>query len=252
MPEYTIVTAREAERFQELSSSVQAAGGPIFLDHDMVVEQYWPLLASTFPDYQFCLVEQTSGRAIARGNSIPVAFCDSWSSLPSEGLDWVLTKGFQDHAAGTSPTVLGALYIVASDAFRGRQLSVRMLGAMRQIGCEKGFDHLIVPLRPTLKSRYPLIEMTDYSHWQNAHGEPFDPRLRVHIRAGGQFMHPCQRAMSVIGTRGQWRAWTDMDFPDDGSYVVSNALAPVTVRGEIGCYVEPGIWVVHDLREEIT
>jgi len=248
--EYTIVTAREAERFRELSAEVQTASRPVFLAHDVVVARYWPLLAPTFPDYQFCLVEQTSGRAVARGNSIPVAFHDTWSSLPAEGLDWVLAQGFRDHAEGRRPTVLSALYIVVSDAARGTKLSTRMLATMQQIGRARGFDHLIAPVRPSMKSRYPLIAMADYCRWHTTHGEPFDPWLRVHVRAGGQVVHPCLRAMAVSGTRQQWTAWTGMDFPGDGSYVVPHALVPVTVRGAEGCYVEPGIWVVHGLREE--
>ena len=72
---------------------MQTASIPAFLDYDAAVAQYWPRLAETFPDYQFCLVEKTSGAPVARGHSIPVAFNSSWSSLPDEGFDWALERG---------------------------------------------------------------------------------------------------------------------------------------------------------------
>ena len=209
---------------------------------------HWSHLAEIFPDYQFCLIEKTSGIAVARGHSIPVAFDGEWSSLPDEGLDWVLEKSFLDDADGRRPTVVSALYIVVSDQYRGRGLSSSMLAAMRQIGREQGFRHLIAPVRPSMKSHYPLIAMDEYCRWQNVEGYPFDPWLRVHVRAGGAVLHPCLRSMAVRGSLRQWEEWTGMGFPGVGSYVVPGALVPVTVEnGSEGVYVEPGIWVLHRL-----
>jgi GNAT superfamily N-acetyltransferase len=247
--EYTVVTARAATQFRELSVTVHTSSIPGFLDHDNVVARYWSCLAERFPDYQFCLVEQASGTAVARGHSLPLAFDGPWFSLPDDGLDWALEKGFRDDAAGTRPTVYSALYIVVSDRYRGSGLSSRVLSAMRQIGREQGFSHLIAPVRPSLKHRYPLIAMSEYCRWQNAEGCPFDPWLRVHVRAGGAVLHPCMRSMEVRGSLRQWEEWTDMAFPGGGSYVVHGGLVPVTVEnGSEGVYVEPGIWVVHRLR----
>jgi GNAT superfamily N-acetyltransferase len=229
MPEYIVVTARAGKQFRELSVTVHTTSMPGFLDHDEAVSRYWSRLAEIFPDYQFCLVEKASGTAVARGYSIPVAFDGEWSALPDGGLDWVLEKGFRDYADGRRPTVYSALYIVLSDQYRGRGLSSSVLAAMRQIGREQGFGHLIAPVRPSLKSRYPLIAMGEYCRWRNAEGYPFDPWLRVHVRAGGAVLHPCLRSMHVRGSLRQWEEWTGMAFPGVGSYVVPGALVPVTV-----------------------
>ena len=74
MSAYTVVTARENERFWELNNGMVRADGPAFLEHDSTVAQYWSRLDETFPDNQFCLVEQESGQAVGMGNSISVAF----------------------------------------------------------------------------------------------------------------------------------------------------------------------------------
>jgi len=247
MPTYTVVTAQQKERFWALNNEMVRAASPAFLEHDSAVVQYWSHLDETFPENQFCLVELESGKAVGVGNSIPLAFEEGWDHLPSGGLDWVLTKGFQDTAAGRTPTMMSALYLEVAGSHRGQHLSSRMIGVMRQIALSQGFTHLIAPVRPSLKSRYPLIPIEEYGQWKNAEGLPFDPWLRVHVQAGGKILHPCSNAMMVKGPREQWTAWTGMDFPGDGHFTIPLGLVPVAFQDGEGEYVEPGIWVLHTL-----
>lgn len=247
MPTYTVVTAQEQERFWELNNGMVRAAGPAFLEHDSAVAQYWSRLDETFPENQFCLVEPESGKAVGVGNSIPLAFEGEWANLPSGGLNWVLAKGFQDRAAGITPTTMSALYIEVAGSHRGKHLSSQMIAVMRQIALSRGFTHLIAPVRPSLKSRYPLIPIEEYCQWKNSEGLPFDPWLRVHVQAGGKILHPCPSAMVVNGSRQQWTAWTSMDFPGDGHYTIPHGLVPVAFHDGEGEYVEPGIWVLHVL-----
>jgi hypothetical protein len=247
MSAYTVVTAQENERFWELNNGMVRADGPAFLEHDSAVAQYWSRLDETFPDNQFCLVEQESGKAVGVGNSIPVAFKGEWADLPAGGLDWVLEKGFQDRAAGKTATIMSALYIEVAGSHRGQHLSSRMISVMRQIALSQGFSHLVAPVRPSLKSRYPLIPIEEYSQWQNSDEFPFDPWLRVHVQAGGKVLQHCPSAMVVKGSRQQWMAWTGMDFPGEGNYTIPHGLVPVIVRDSEGEYIEPGIWVLHAL-----
>jgi hypothetical protein len=246
MSAYIIVTARESERFHELNKGMVRADGPTFLEQDSAVVQYWPLLAETFPDNQFCLVEQRSGNAVGVGRSIVVAFEGNWDALPAEGLDWVLEKGFRDRAAGKRPNVMSALYIEVAGSHRGQDLSSQMLAIMRQIARSQGFSHLVAPVRPSMKSRYPLIPIEDYIRWQNSDGLPFDPWLRAHVRGGGRILHPCPRAMRVTGSRQQWATWTGIEFPGDGNFTIPHGLVPVVLRGAEGEYVEPGVWVLYE------
>jgi len=247
MSTYTVITAQEKERFRELNNGMVRADGPAFLEHDGMVAQYWSQLDEIFPNNQFCLMDQESGQAVAVGNSIPLAFEGEWSNLPAGGLDWVLQKGFQDHADGKAATLLSALYIEVAGSHRGQHLSSRMIGVMRQIALSQGFRHLIAPVRPSLKSRYPLIPVEEYSRWQNSDGLPFDPWLRVHVQVGGKILHPCTSAMVVKGSRQQWTEWLRMDFPGEGNYTIPHGLAPVAMHDNQGEYIEPGIWILHTL-----
>ena len=63
MPTYTLVTARDPERFRQLNHDMPRADGPEFLDKDRAVGEYWPKLVDTFPDFQFCLVNDGTGLA---------------------------------------------------------------------------------------------------------------------------------------------------------------------------------------------
>jgi hypothetical protein len=247
---YTVITAKDIERYNDLRNGMEQTSGPKFLGEDKMVTKYWPQLAETFPDNQFCMVEKESRRPVAVGNSIPVAFEGSWHDLPAEGLDWVLERVFLYRASGNTPTIMSALYIEVAGSHRGRHLSGQMLATMRQIAQSQGFSQLIAPVRPSMKSHYPLIDINTYLTWQTVEGLPFDPWLRVHVRAGGRVLHPCPRAMSISGTRAEWADWTGMALPGDGDYAIPYGLVPLRVRGNEGKYVEPGVWVLHEIAPD--
>ncbi len=249
MAQYTIVTARDREQFYALLDDMERADGPAFLVHDQALVRYWDRLETDFPDYQFCLYDLESGQTAGLGRSIPLAYGGEWSALPDEGLDWVLEKGFQDLASRVEPNIASALYIEIAEPYRGMHLSGKMLAIMRRLVREQGADNLIAPVRPSLKDRFPLIDMNTYLAWKTDGNLPFDPWLRVHVRAGGKVLHPCHRAMTVMGTNQEWATWTGMDFPGDGEYVIPYGLVPLEIQNSMGSYVEPGIWVLHKLKE---
>lgn len=243
--EYRVVTAADSIRYDSYYEAMERAEGPRFLSHDSTLVRYWSRLEESFPDFQYCLVDEGSGQTAAIGRSIPLDFGGMWGELPEEGFDWVLAKGFEDQAVGRRPTLVSALYIEIAATHRNQQLSARMIKIMRQIGQEQGFHQMIAPVRPSLKHRYPLIDIETYLDWQTAEGLPLDPWLRVHVRLGGQVVGLCRRAMTVSGTSEEWAAWTGIAFPGDGDYVIPWGLVPVQMRGGRGEYVEPGVWVLH-------
>jgi hypothetical protein len=247
MAPFTLLTARDAKRFHELANRMPRAEGLEFLEHDGAVAQFWPRLNASFPENQFCLIDEGTGIAAGIGKSITLAFDGTWADLPTEGLDWAVEKGFADRAAGRTPNLMSALYIEIAETHRGQHLSAQMLAAMREIARSQGFQTLIAPVRPSLKSRYLLIDIQTYLAWTTPEGLPFDPWLRVHARSGGHVLHPCPRAMVVKGTRAQWAEWTGMAVPGDGDYIIPYGLVPVRVRGDLGEYIEPGVWVLHEI-----
>jgi hypothetical protein len=124
-----------------------------------------------------------------------------------------------------------------------------MVAAMRTIAHARRYRALIACVRPTMKDAFSLIPIDDYARWTRADGEPFDPWIRVHVRAGGRIVRGSARSMTMVGTVGEWQEWTGLEFPGSGSYVIPGAAAPVQidVAADLGTYFDPNVWIVHEL-----
>jgi hypothetical protein len=55
------------------------------------------------------------------------------------------------------------------------------------------------------------------------------------------------RSLRIAAPVADWELWTDMAFPQDGRYVFPRGLAPVTIKGNLGAYWEPNVWMLHEL-----
>ena len=104
-----------------------------------------------------------------------------------------------------------------------------------------------MPVRPTLKARYPLTPMTDFLRWTREDGLHLDPWIRTHQRLGADILAAAPRSMVVSGTIAQWEQWTGMAFPQTGRYVVPGALDLVHIDCErdLGLYEECNAWMQH-------
>ena len=145
------------------------------------------------------------------------------------------------------PTLVSAIQVLVDRNRHGSGLSALMLGEMRRIAHEAGYGDLVAPVRPSLKSRYPLTPIGEYITWTTEESLPFDPWLRVHARAGATIEKVCAESMIIPGTVAEWEEWAGMRFPASGTYVVPGALEPVEmdVPADHGIYVEPNVWMHH-------
>jgi len=192
---------------------------PEFMFHDPISNKYWDKLFELFSAYQFSL--KSKGEIIAIGQCLPLYWGKPFEDLPEEGWEWALQKG----------------------------ISSLVLKEMAAIAKEKGLENVIIPIRPSLKSLYPLIDIEDYINWERDDGTPYDPWIRVHKRFGGEIIKVCHRAMKITGTIADWERWTNLKFLQDDQYVVKGALKPINIDldNDLGSYIEPNIWVLHRL-----
>jgi GNAT superfamily N-acetyltransferase len=216
---------------------------PTFMHHDPIARASWEAFHERHPRFQFFAVDAGSGTVIGKANAVPTALDPQ--SLPGRGWDEAIERSLGDE----QPTVVSALQINVHPEWRGGGLSARMLAEMRRVAAVHGFAELVAPVRPSCKEHYPLTPMERYAGWVRPDGLPFDPWIRVHVRAGGTIDVVCPQAMTIPGPVSAWEEWTGMVFPDSGRYVVPGALVPVQVdvEGDRGLYVEPGIWIRHRL-----
>jgi GNAT superfamily N-acetyltransferase len=246
---YQIISPNDLPDYRQRAGEITDASWPEFMLHDPIANENWHELFDLFIDYQFALLDTDTGRMAAMANSLPFYWDQPLEELPEGGWDGVFLKAIEDHRQGTQPNIQSAIQINIHPDYRSQRLSSRMVQAMRAIGQSKGFKYLVAPVRPTEKSKYPLISIDDYVQWTNEEGLPFDAWLRVHVRAGARVIKPCHQAMIIPGSRAEWEEWTGMKFPQSGKYVVTGALNPIEINVEKdeGVYIEPNVWIVHEV-----
>ncbi|MCX6065263.1 MAG: GNAT family N-acetyltransferase [Chloroflexi bacterium] len=246
------ITPLDTPDYESRMDGLAEAAWPEFMLHDPIADQFWSNLFSRFPEYQFALRDDQTGRVAAMANSLPLHWECDVNDLPEGGWDWAFTQAVSDHEQGLAPRTQCAIQIAIHPDYRSQGLSSRMVQAMRAIGKEKGFKRLIAPVRPNQKSLYPLTEIDRYITWKTESGLPLDAWLRVHVRLGAEIVKACHQAMDIRGTRAEWENWTGLKFPESGRYVLAGGLVPMEmdVDADEGVYIEPNVWTVHHLDQE--
>ncbi len=247
---FSVFTLAERPGLEERVRKLDPENLPDFVSHGAVNKLYWPRIYSDFPEFQIAVCE--NGEVIAAGNTIPLAW--DAESLPDKGWDAALEGGVRDLEVGRSPTVLSALLAIVGEGHQRRGLSRVVLEGMREVAARHGFDSLIAPVRPTMKSMYPLTPMERYVEWRRgSDGLLFDPWMRVHERLGAKVVRVAPESMKITGSVSKWEEWTKMRFPESGEYVVEGALVPVSmdIERDIGTYIEPNVWMVHGAGERV-
>lgn len=240
-----LISLAERPELREALGDHNVAVWPAFMLESAVANDNWHHLAQDFPAFQLALVDDED-RILAGQNAAP---------LPWDGTDAGLPAGWEDQfvrsvaalADGTRPTALGALQIVVGPDRQGTGLAGLMLDAMRANARAHGLGALIACVRPTWKPRYPLTPIDRYAAWVRDDGLPFDPWIRIHVRAGGRIVRPSPTSMTITGSVADWERWTGMAFPESGAYVVPGACEPVRVDrdADVGTYDDANVWIVH-------
>ena len=94
--------------------------------------------------------------------------------------------------------------------------------------------------------------MERYVTWRRSDGTAFDHWLRVHESMGAELMQVAPTAMVITDTVARWEEWTQLRFPESGTYIVAGAFQPVKidVRRNTGRYEEANVWMKHPIQEK--
>jgi len=245
-----IVTAADRPDLDEAAGAAFREKWPEFVFHDEVSRRYVPRVEELFRRYNVLVLEDGheggSESVVAGGWGVPLAWDGSVADLP-DGYDGALVRSVEGHDAGAPPTTLSFMAAAVARSHDRQGLATVVLQALSRRALEDGLAHVVAPLRPTWKHRYPLVPMTEYAGWVRADGLCVDPWIRTHQRMGARVLAPAARSMVVEGTVAQWEEWADMPFPVSGDYVVPDALGLVHVDRvrDRAVYVEENLWVQH-------
>jgi GNAT superfamily N-acetyltransferase len=224
---------------------------PEFMLHGDV--DNWIALFETFQPYQLLFCDRTSGDLLAVGHTVPFVWDGTLPDLPPS-ISAIIQRAFDARDTGQPPNTFSALAAMVHPAQQGRGLSTLIIQQMKALAARYGCTSLIAPVRPTLKTDYPLIPLRDYIQWTRPDGQPFDPWLRVHLRLGAEILQVADSTMVIEAPVAKWEAWTGLTFPGSGHYLVPGALQPVAIDRKIDCgrYDDPNVWVRHAVTAEET
>jgi GNAT superfamily N-acetyltransferase len=219
---------------------------PEFMHHSQVAIRYWAGMRRDHPELQLVLYDDETDTVLGKGQTVPVAWDGTLEGLPG-GVDDALEHWFGGDRG--EATALSAVVAMVAASHQGRGLSKLIIEAMAGAAGRAGLGCLIAPVRPSMKSRYPLTPLERYMRWRRADGLLFDSWLRVHERLGAEILAVCPRSMTFEGSVGEWEEWTGLVFPESGEYVLEGALCPIEIDRErdVGRYVEPNVWMRHSL-----
>jgi GNAT superfamily N-acetyltransferase len=240
---YEVVTFSQRPDLADQINRLCEEAWPRFLLHANTPNWRRAIL-ETFTEFQILLCE--SETLVAVGHTVPFVWKNTVDDLPCS-FGEVLTRALESHHQRQTPTTLSALAVMVAKDHQRQGLSSAVLREMTSIASDNNLSDLIAPVRPTLKSLYPLTPMERYVRWKRADGLAFDPWMRVHEQLGAEQLQIVPQAMTVEGSVGEWEDWTGLSFPESGQYIVAGALQPVTIdrEADVGHYADPNVWMRH-------
>jgi hypothetical protein len=243
--EYQVYTLKDRPDLTEALKQLNRKSWPDFIIHGDTFS--WSRIYHDLNDFLLLLTDKDDS-LIGGGFTVPVPWNGTFDDLPSSN-EKIIARGLENSRA--SANTLIAVAALVDKRFRGHNISAEILKQMKSLAIRRGLQHLIVPVRPTWKARYPLQSIESYSTWRNKDGFFYDPWLRTHQRLGATVMTCVDSTLTVRGTIADWENWTGMVFPESGEYVVKDALEPVRmdVASDVGIYHEPNVWMQHPLSE---
>jgi GNAT superfamily N-acetyltransferase len=239
-----IITTSDRPDLDEQGKAVLLPGWPEFIFHDPVSAALIGRAAEHFPRYDLRLLDD--GRIIAGGWAVALRWDGTAGDLP-EGYDGALTRAIAEHESGLPPDTLCVMAAAVDQRLQGAGLGGQVLTALATRAAQAGLARMIAPVRPVLKSRYPLTPMENYARWTRGDGSHVDPWIRTHQRLGATILRPAPRSMVITGNVAEWEQWAAMAFPETGRYVVPGALDLVEIDtgNDRGSYAETNLWMRH-------
>ncbi|MFD7156856.1 hypothetical protein ACFV9C_19805 [Kribbella sp. NPDC059898] len=241
---YELIPAGDAPQYDAEAEVRFAEDWPEFIFHDAEVPKYRERRVAYFPEWEFYFV--SGDHLIAGCWGVPLAWDGTVEDLPG-GFTDALARSVTSYEEGVVPNTFVLMAAAVRSDEQGQGHAGRVITAVRDHAVSHGLARVIAPVRPTLKSSYPLTPIETFMTWTRPDGLPLDPWLRTHVRLGATLLAPAPASQTMTGSVADWESWTKMRFPSTGTYTIPAGLTTLAIdhEADTGRYVEPNIWLRH-------
>jgi GNAT superfamily N-acetyltransferase len=245
MSDLEVVTTSDRPDLEDETRAAFRQNWPEFIFHDPVSKEHISRVEAYFPYYDVLLLD--GGEVVAGGWGVPLQWDGTDAGLPAGGYDGALVRAVSGHEEQASPDTLCIMAAAVRRDRQGGGLAGEALTALRNRATGTGLERVIAPVRPSLKTRYPLTSMAAFARWDRGDGLHLDPWIRTHQRLGATILSPAPDSMIIKGTVAEWEEWAAMAFPESGKYIVPDALDLVDIdrESDAGLYSETNLWMRH-------
>ncbi|HET6296972.1 MAG TPA: hypothetical protein VFG33_26535 [Kribbella sp.] len=243
---YELIPVADAPELDEEAGRRFVEEWPEFIFHDEGVTPYRERRIEYFRGWEFYLVSTGDRRLIGGCWGVPLAWDGSVEDLPG-GFTDSLGRAVLEQEAGVAPNTFVLMAAAVRNDEQGKGHAGRVITAVRERAVAGGLSQVIAPVRPTLKSKYPLTDIAEFMTWTRPDGLPLDPWIRTHVRLGARLLAPAPFSQTMTGSVADWEKWTGMTFPATGTYVIPDGLTTLAIdrTTDTGLYREPNIWMRH-------
>ncbi len=189
-----VVTASDRPDLEEEAAAAFRQRWPEFIFNDPTPPQYLGRVHEYFSEYDVLLLADS--RVAAGGWGVLIAWDGTPEALP-EGYDAALVSAVEDREAGRTPNTLCFMAAAVHPDHDRQGLAAEVLAALTDRAGRAGISHVVAPIRPTWKQRYPQVPMLEYAAWSREDGLSIDPWIRTHQRMGARILRPALNLLHV-------------------------------------------------------
>ena len=215
---------------------------PVYINAEPTWNDCFPGILETMPDLQLFFLDETTDELLAVVSQVAFTWDGTAAALP--GYNDLLRNSLEEVKRGTHPNALCGIMAIIPEEHQGKGISQHIFTAVFGLIESRGFEHYLIPVRPTLKHLYPNFSTAEYLDWKTSHDKPFDPWIRSNMALSPTFLAIAHDSINVTASIAQWEEWCEMQFPVSGSFVIpgGHKLLQVNREGGTAYYGEDHVW----------
>ncbi len=215
---------------------------PAYLNEEPIWLRVRDRIFAEFAPYHLFLIDSDTGDTVGVSINVPFHWDESTPDLPT--YNGLLTRCLDERVAGIKPTALCAILGAVTPNYRSKGVFKRVFSETRLLLERHGIRHFLSPVRPSNKHLYPNFGIDEFLAWRTPDGSLIDPWINSFEQQGAKFLAVAHDAITVTAPIAQWTAWTGMQFPVSGEFVVpgGHRLLRVDLPAGSAHYAEDHAW----------